>query len=142
MHEIAKFIEMHPILSLLWIIFLGAIVFTTLQGWFSKIHELARYEAIKLINRNDAIVIDLRKHEDYRKGHIVNSVNLAVDHVKPGNIKSLEKAKNQPIIVVCSNGINARYFASNLSKSGFKQVYVLKEGISGWNEDNLPLIQN
>lgn len=53
----------------------------------------------------------------------------------------LEKHKAQPIIVVCANGTASREPAENLSKAGFEKVTMLKDGISGWSGENLPLVR-
>jgi rhodanese-related sulfurtransferase len=53
----------------------------------------------------------------------------------------LDKAKTKPVIVVCATGTTSREPAENLYKTGFEQVYVLKEGISGWSGENLPLVR-
>lgn len=141
MQEITQFIGNHPILSLVWVVLLSAIIFTTVQIRFSKVCEIASYEVIKLINKEYAMIVDLRNQDDYCKGHIANSLNLTAADIKFGNVGELEKAKNKPIIVVCTYGTISRGPAKNLIKAGFERVYVLKEGISGWKGENLPLVR-
>lgn len=141
MQEIMQFVGNHPILSLAWVVLLGAVIFTTFQSRFSKVGDIARGEAIRLINKEDAVIVDLRNRDDYRKGHIANSLNLAASDIKSGNLGELEKAKGKPVIVVCASGTTSRDPAQNLIKAGFERVYVLKEGISGWSGENLPLVR-
>lgn len=141
MQEITQFIGNHSILSLVWVILLSAIIFTTVQIRFSKVREIARYEAIKLINKEYAVIVDLRNRDDYCKGHIANSLNLTAADIKFGNMGELEKAKRKPVIVVCTRGTLSRTPAQNLIEAGFKRVYVLKEGILGWKGENLPLVR-
>lgn len=141
MQEIMQFVSNHPMLSLAWVVLLGAVIFTTFQSWCSKVGDIARDEAIRLINKEGAVIVDLRNRDDYRKGHIVNSLNLAASDIKSGNLGELEKAKGQPVIIVFASCITSRDPAQNLIKTGFGRVYVLKEGISGWSEENLPLVR-
>ena len=54
---------------------------------------------------------------------------------------SWRKHKAQPIIVVDGTGMQAQESASALHKAGFENVTVLKEGISGWSGENLPLVR-
>lgn len=140
MKEIIQFVGNHSMLSLAWIVLLGAVIFITFQSWFSKVRDISRIEAIRLINKEYAVIVDLRNREDYRKGHIINSLNLATADIKSGNLSELKKAKDNPVIVVCASGTISRDSAQHLIKIGFKRVYVLKEGISGWSGENLPLV--
>lgn len=139
LQEIMQFISQHPILSLAWVLLFGAVVFTSFKNSLSKVKEVTRGEATRLINKEDAVVVDIRTREDYRKGHIANSINLIPSDIKNGNLGELEKHKTQPIIVVCTMGTTSRASADMLSKAGFERVFTLKEGISGWSGENLPL---
>lgn len=142
MQEIIQFIRNHSMLSLVWVILLGIVIFTNCKNWFSKLSEIACSEAIHLINKENAVIIDLRDKDDYCNGHIVNSLNLSAVKIKSGNLYELEKNKYIPIIFVCANGSTSRDPAQTLLKAGFERVYVLKEGISGWSRGNLPLVQS
>ncbi|XOD70072.1 MAG: rhodanese-like domain-containing protein [Sodalis sp. (in: enterobacteria)] len=140
--EILQFIAKHTMLSLAWVVLLSSVIVITFQIRLSKVREILQDEAINLINKENALIVDLRNQADYRKGHIVNSLNLATVDIKSGNLGELRKAKDKQIIVVCTKGISSHASAKKLIKAGFKRVYVLKEGISGWITENLPLIQS
>ncbi|QWA11073.1 rhodanese-like domain-containing protein [Sodalis ligni] len=141
MQEIMPFVSDHPMLCLAWVALLIAVIVTTVKTRFSKVNEITRGEAIRLINKEDAVIVDLRSRDDYRKGHIANALNLTSSEVKSGNLGELDKAKTKPVIVVCATGTTSREPAENLNKAGFERVYVLKEGISGWSGENLPLVR-
>lgn len=51
----------------------------------------------------------------------------------------MEKHKNRPVILVSANGMELVKPAESLLKAGFERVFVLKDGLSGWTGDNLPL---
>ncbi|AHK19302.1 rhodanese-like domain-containing protein [Yersinia similis] len=139
LQEIMQFISQNLVLSLAWVLLFGAVIFTSFKSSFSKVKEVTRGEATRLINKEDAVVVDIRTREDYRKGHIASSINLIPSDIKNGNLGELEKHKTQPIIVVCAMGTTSRASADILSKAGFERVFTLKEGISGWSGENLPL---
>ncbi|STW47640.1 Rhodanese-related sulfurtransferase [Klebsiella pneumoniae] len=130
-----------PVLSIAWIALLGAVVFTTFKGLMSKVKVITRGEATRLINKEDAVVVDLRQRDDFRKGHIAGAINLLPSDIKANNVGELEKHKSQPIIVVDGSGMQAQEPASALNKAGFEKVFVLKEGIAGWSGENLPLVR-
>lgn len=139
MQEIMQFISRHPILSLAWIALLSAVIILTFKGVFAKTKNITRAQAIQLINKEEAISIDLRSRDDFRKGHIIDSINLTPSEIKYNNIKELEKHKQKPTIVVSANGMEASKTAEQLVQYGFERVFILKEGITGWSSENLPL---
>ncbi|HHH4895526.1 TPA: rhodanese-like domain-containing protein, partial [Escherichia coli] len=100
-----------------------------------------RGEATRLINKEDAVVVDLRQRDDFRKGHIAGSINLLPSEIKANNVGELEKHKDKPVIVVDGSGLQCQEPANALTKAGFAQVFVLKEGVAGWAGENLPLVR-
>ncbi|AXF78186.1 rhodanese-like domain-containing protein [Erwinia tracheiphila] len=141
MQDIMQFAGNHTILSLAWVVLLVLVVVTTFKGLFSKVKTISRGEAIHLINKEDALVVDVRSRDDFRKGHISNSVNVLAADIKKGSFSELEKHKTQPLIVVCATGTSAAESAAQLNTAGFERVFVLKDGVSGWNGENLPLVR-
>ncbi|AHG20172.1 hypothetical protein Z042_11445 [Chania multitudinisentens RB-25] len=139
LQEIMQFVSRHPILSLAWVALLAAVIVMTVKSRLSKVKEITRGEAIRLINKEDAVVVDTRSREDFRKGHIANAINLTASELKSGSYGELEKHKAQPVVVVCANGTKSREPAEHLSKAGFASVYTLKDGVAGWSGENLPL---
>ena len=61
--------------------------------------------------------------------------------IKANNVGELEKRKSTPIIVVDGTGLQAQTPANELVKAGFEKVFVLKDGVSGWVGENLPLVR-
>lgn len=141
LQEIMQFVSKHPILSLAWIALLVAVIVMTFKSSFSKVKEITRGAATRLINKEDAVVVDTRSRDDFRRGHLANAINLTASEIKSGSLGELEKHKAQPIIVVCANGTTSREPADNLSKAGFENVVTLKDGIAGWSGENLPLVR-
>ena len=141
MQDYMEFARNHLVLCLAWVVLLVLVIVTTFKGLFSKVKTVSRGEATHLINKQDAVVVDVRSRDDYRKGHISGAVNLAAADIKKGNLAEIEKFKTQPVIVVCATGQSAGESASQLSAAGFVNVSVLKDGISGWSGENLPLVR-
>ncbi|MDE9563752.1 rhodanese-like domain-containing protein [Xenorhabdus bovienii] len=139
LQEIMQFISRNTILSLAWIALLVAVIVMTAKSVLSKSKEITRAQAIHFINKEDAIVVDLRSRDDFRRGHIIGSVNLTPSEIKDNNLGEFEKHKKQLVIVVSANGLESRTPAEHLIRAGFEQVYSLKEGITGWSGENLPL---
>ncbi len=139
LQEIMPFVSKHPIISLVWVALLISVIVLTVKGLFSKVKTIPRSTAIALINKEEAIVVDTRTRDDFRRGHIIDAVNLTPSEIKDSNLGEVEKHKNRPVILVSANGMELVKPAESLLKAGFERVFVLKDGLSGWTGDNLPL---
>lgn len=106
MQEIMQFVGRHPILSIAWIALLVAVLFTTFKGLTSKVKVITRGEATRLINKEDAVVVDLRQRDDFRKGHIAGATNLLRAKSKPTMLANWKSTKTSRLswstVLVCS----------------------------------------
>ena len=95
-------------------------------------------QATQLINREDALVIDVRDADAYAKGHILGakSVPLADLARRAGD---LEKHKSKAVIVSCQNGDRSSAAAATLRQNGFSRVHPLNGGFAAWQHAGLPV---
>ncbi len=63
------------------------------QGLTSKVKVITRGEATRLINKEDAVVVDLRQRDDFRKGHIAGATNLLPSEIKPTMLANWKSTK-------------------------------------------------
>lgn len=105
---------------------------------FRQANEVGTFEAVQLINRRDALVLDVRASGDYAAGHVANAKHIPEAQLSE-RIKELEKYKSRPIIVSCSAGSRAPAVSSMLRKHGFAEAFALKGGIAAWQQASLPL---
>ncbi|MCP3867892.1 MAG: rhodanese-like domain-containing protein [Gammaproteobacteria bacterium] len=94
--------------------------------------------ATEMINREEAVVVDVRPIADFTKGHIINAVNLPVNGLK-SQLGRIEKHKDKPIIVTCRSGAQSTGACKQLRTAGFEKVYNLSGGIMAWQSANLPI---
>lgn len=94
--------------------------------------------ATDLINRKDALVVDVRPTADFAKGHIISAVNIPMNGFKK-QIGTLQKNKDKPILVTCRSGSQSTMACQQLRKEGFEDVHNLRGGILAWESANLPL---
>ncbi|WP_170143368.1 rhodanese-like domain-containing protein [Orbus hercynius] len=139
--EIIPFIKNHPILTLAWIALFVAIIYLTVKSKLTKVKTITNAQAIHMMNKQEAVIVDLRSADHFKKGHITEALNILPIDIKNGSIKLIEKYKTSPVILVDDNGMLANASGDILSKHGFEQVFALKDGISGWNGENLPLVK-
>ena len=93
-------------------------------------------QAVSLINKQTALVVDVRAQKDFKRVRIANSVNIPANEIQN---RLGELSKDRTIIVVDNSG-NMSAAASKLLRGvGFTKVYVLDSGLVGWMRDKLPL---
>ena len=105
---------------------------------FRQVNEVGTFEAVQLINRRDALVLDVRASGEYAAGHIASAKHVPEAQLAD-RIKELEKYKSRPIIVSCSAGSRAPSVSGMLRKNGFAEAFALKGGIAAWQQASLPL---
>jgi rhodanese-related sulfurtransferase len=91
-----------------------------------------------LINRENALVVDVSASGDFEKGHVIGSRNVVMSQFDPEN-KDLAKVRELPVAMVCRNGMTSAAAAKRLVKAGFKNVYWLDGGVAAWQSADLPL---
>lgn len=138
MDRLIEFVQAHLLLSLAFAGLTLALVYTEVARLFRGFKGLSPAQLTDLINRDGALVIDIRGQADFDRGHIIGSKHLLPSHVDPEG-KLLAKAKESPVVVVCNAGITASGVAQKLVKAGFKQVSILEGGIGAWQQAGLPL---
>lgn len=140
MQQYIDFASNHPALSLIWAALFFALVFSWIQSLFSKVQFVSPTELTLKVNREDAVVLDIRGVEDFKKGHIAGARSLPLAQLST-QIDSLEKSKDAPIIVVCFAGMSAQGAAKQLVAAGFTKVFVLTGGMQKWVGDSLPVVK-
>jgi len=138
MDQLLTFAMSQPLLSTAWLAIVLMIIGLTIKIQMSPIKQLTTQEMTYLVNRESGVVVDTRSDKDFKDGHIVDAIPLNNDKVSKNDFSSLEKHKEDPIIVVCSAGISASKVASQLAKAGFTRVNILKGGMSAWLTAGLP----
>lgn len=139
MQEIIEFFQANIWLTTAWVILFVAVVFTSIRASINGVKKINHQQATMLMNREDAVVIDVRGDGEYKKGHILGSKLMPLSKFKNNDLASIEKYKDTPIIVVCNSGMTSNQACQMLQKLGFNDLYNLQGGITEWRNANLPL---
>ena len=97
-------------------------------------------ELVNLVNRENAVILDVRDSSEFAEGHIVKSLNIPHASLAQ-RMTELNKHKDKPLIVACKMGQHAGTAGTLLRKSGFSNVSRLTGGISEWRNQNLPVVK-
>lgn len=138
MAQFLEFIGNHWILSTLWIITVGAIIAYHQRGASNT--SVGPQQAVMMINRQDAVVVDVRDKKEFESGHIVDAINIPFGKLKQ-RLKELNKHKGKPLIVVCKLGQQSGEAARTLKEDGHEEVFRMSGGITEWKTQSLPLVK-
>ncbi len=97
-------------------------------------------ELVNLVNRENALVLDVRDAGEFANGHIVDALNIPHASVA-SRLNELEKYKGRPVAIVCKMGQHAGSAGTILRKSGFERVLRLTGGMTEWRNQNLPVVK-
>ena len=95
-------------------------------------------QATHLINREDALVIDVREPGEYAAGHVLGAKNVPLARLD-GAAGELGKRKDRPVIVYCDGGDRSGKAIAALKKQGHTRLANLSGGIGAWQQAGLPL---
>jgi rhodanese-related sulfurtransferase len=93
-------------------------------------------EATHLINREDALVLDVRDPGEYGAGHILGAKNVPLSRLGDA---SVAKRKDRPVIVYCEGGERSSKAVAALKRQGFARVVNLTGGLRAWQQAGLPV---
>ena len=137
MDRLFEFVVNHYILVSLFVAFLLAIIVLESRRGGAKISAQG---AVTLINKDEAVVLDIRDRKDFNEGRITGSVNIPLNSLK-SRVNELNKHKDKQIIVVDKMGQHAAMAVKQLNAEGFSNVVRLNGGITDWKASNLPLVK-
>jgi rhodanese-related sulfurtransferase len=125
-----------------WILFAvafasGAMLLWPMIARSSGGGRISANQAVQLINREKAVLIDVSEPGEYAAGHAVGAKNIPVGSVEKSG--ELPKNKALPVVLICPTGARAGRAAGMLKKLGFENAHVLAGGTAAWREANLPV---
>lgn len=142
MEQLITFAMSQPLLSTAWLVIVLLIIVITIRIQMSPIKQLSTQQMTFLVNRESGVVVDSRSEKDYKAGHIIDAIHLDNEKVTKNDFATLEKHKDNPIIVVCSAGLSAGKVTNQLAKAGFTRVNLLKGGMNAWLSAGLPVTKS
>jgi rhodanese-related sulfurtransferase len=95
-------------------------------------------QAVQLINRERAVVVDVCEAEEFAAGHVGGAKNVPVAQLEQ-RLPEVVKNKSVPLILVCASGARANRALAVAKKLGYEKAQVLAGGLKAWKEANLPV---
>ncbi|MFC6346730.1 rhodanese-like domain-containing protein [Vagococcus carniphilus] len=118
-------------------IFLFSII--VIYGLYKLYFFIMRKRTAKMLTQEEfqesmrnAQVIDVREKEDFNRGHILGARSVPYTISKAHKEYLTAIRKDKPIYLYDNKVAMAIYMAKLLKKEGFTDIYILKDGYSGW----------
>jgi phage shock protein E len=103
----------------------------------NKIEVNSKEVNIMLQKDKKLVVLDVRTADEFKDGHIKGAINI--DIKQPDALSKIDKLDhNAKYLVHCRTNHRSKIAVGHMVKSGFKTVYQMMDGITGWNQNNLP----
>ena len=126
-----------------WFLFLAAAVSGGLLLWpminkgAGGAGKVSTSDAVNLINREKAVLIDVSEPAEYAAGHALGAKSVPLGSLETST--ALPKNKALPLVVVCATRARAGRVVGTLKKLGFENARALAGGLEAWRAANLPV---
>ena len=101
---------------------------------------LSAAAATQLINRRNAVVVDLRAAAEFTGGHLPSARHVEFAELQ-AKVGQLAKNKSNPVLLVCQNGQQSNKAARIVRDAGFAEVHVLEGGVNAWKQAGMPVVK-
>ena len=114
------------------------------------VQEIFPWDLQKLLDQTPSpLLLDVREPAEFSSAHIAGSINVprgilesACEFGYAETVPELARAHQRCIVVICRSGNRSVLAAHTLRQLGYAQPVSLKTGIKGWNDFDLPLIDD
>ncbi len=132
------FLQENWMLILVFVMSGGMLAWQWIAPRFSAVKNVNTVEATQLINRQNALLLDVREPKTYEGGQVPSAIHIPLSQLS-GRVGELAKYVSRPVIAYCEIGRRSRMAAGALAKAGFKAIYSLDGGFAAWKKDGLPV---
>ena len=137
MEQLLEFVTNHIMLVAAWGLTLALLLWNENRKGGKSVTPA---EATQLINKEDAVILDIRNKKEWETGHITSARHIPVTELDR-RIDELKKYSDKPVIVVCNLGQTAGSAVKKLKAAGVENSLRLSGGMTEWKAQNLPVVK-
>jgi rhodanese-related sulfurtransferase len=138
MEHLTEFIGNHIFLWGALAAVLALLIKAEFEHQSGKANQLNPTNAIRVMNNEDALVLDVRESAEFGKGHIKSAKNVPFVTLKD-KLKDFAKYKETAVLAYCNTGSVSNKACKILQKEGFTNVHNIAGGINSWLDAKLPV---
>lgn len=136
MEQILEFVQNNLMYVVLALVSGGMLLWQTFNGTGGN--QVSPQQATLMMNREDALVVDVSEANEWASGHIPNARHIYIGQLEK-KLHELEKFKTRPLIINCQSGNRSATACGILKKNGFEKVFNLAGGLGAWRDAGLPV---
>ena len=91
-----------------------------------------------MASKENVTIVDVRTPDEYKTGHLKNSVLLTLDTIESKAAQVLPD-KNQKLYVYCRTGVRSAQAVAELKQMGYTDVHSMEGGITSWQNSGYPV---
>jgi rhodanese-related sulfurtransferase len=137
MERLIEYVTNHPLLVGIAVLALIIVVTNESRLRATAFAAITAHELVKLMDQG-ALVLDIRKPEEFAKGHVKGARQLPSDQILTAS-DNFKKFKEKPVVVIDDSGSLAAAAVRQLQHQGFTKAFSLRGGFAGWRSENLPV---
>ena len=129
-----------------WVLLLAALTSGGFLLWPQLINRggggasVSVSEAVRLINREKATLVDVSSADEYAAGHAAGARHIAAEQIGAASLPAgLPSNKALPLLVMCARGARSSRSAAQLRKAGYEKALTVEGGLAAWREAQLPI---
>lgn len=115
----------------------GLLVWPVLRKGAGGAGAVGTAEAVRQINREKGLLIDVSEAAEFAGGHATGARNIPLAQLEGS--KELPSNKTLPLLVLCPTGARAGRAAALLRKAGHEKAVAITGGTAAWREAQLPI---
>ena len=138
MEHLSEFISNHIFLWGALAAVLVLLIKSEYEHQSGRATQLNPVNAIRVMNNEDALVLDVRESSEFGKGHIKGAKNIPFSSLKD-KLMDIKKYKDAAVLAYCNSGAVSNKACKVLQKEGFTNVHNIAGGINSWLDAKLPI---
>ena len=115
----------------------GMLVWPMVRGGAAGGLSVGTAEAVRLINREKGVLIDVCEPAEFAAGHAIGARNIPLGSLQ--GAKELPTNKTVPVLLICATGARSGRAAAMLRKAGHERALSVAGGLRAWREASLPV---
>jgi rhodanese-related sulfurtransferase len=104
----------------------------------TRVREVGVAEARRKLEKNEALLIDVREDSEWEAGHARGAIHLGKGIIER-DIEQQVPDKNASIILYCGGGFRSALSADTLQTMGYTNVVSMAGGWRAWQAEGAPV---
>lgn len=139
MERLIEYVTQHPFLVGAAVLMLVIVLTHESRLRKTSFAALSAQDVVRLMNQG-ALVLDIRKPEEFAQGHVNGAKQLASDQILTAG-ENFKRYKEKPVVIIDESGSLAAAAVRQLNEQGFTKAFCLRGGFASWRAENLPIVK-